>query len=731
MEQAKRLVCINSNMFSSELVTAAMALTAHGSLCTLNPNATPLANTAALQAKKGRKGDKEKGKDKEKVEKEKEKWEMKLELSREFRCTHFPMVHALLQNPLRELISNVPPTVILSDLMDAKSNVTLVGAPDLSEAGGLLFLFDGAVPNYAQDDIEWQTAKMSVKLIVCNQNTGAYKLKNNRNDEGLVVMRRQTWQGKKALSHLPPVEGEESGKTIRAWRKHEYKLVQREKFYKSSADGSLVVDQLQRILDYPVLVHYFVKTVDTNRANRKRKSRESEESPEKEIKPPPSKLQATVNNNKNNGAVNNIGANNNNTVSANNNNNINRNANNGSNNHSSSSSGPLIATLSAHGGLSSLLPTNSSSFPYSSLSNSNNCYSIDRLDNSLSNLLDSSFDSLPEVELQLCHFPSLQIPLAIPLREDVKAKIRTYAPDGGAWEDVTKVILVVEGFPKSAPGEKPNVYSIRFADIEVPAHEAGPGVLEFNAPAHHSPGVVYFWAVCRPHFSSAVYSNPVPFFYYPSDEQGRLRLDFRGLGAMSSSSLSSSSSSLPTETSGDICNIFDDDNSDDSESAVSRRRTVVNRFKYYVRELDVSNNGLSELAFCSDLSKLHTLIADNNKLTSTSQLPYLPSLKTLSVNFNNINSLETFLDNLEAAFPNLTYLSLINNEACPYFSKLSHHYYNYRIYVISRLPNLLYLDSSTVTPEEQRHATCISSSSPSATSAISPSTSRFHLNTSR
>jgi hypothetical protein len=299
----------------------------------------------------------------------------------------------------------------------------------------------------------------------------------------------------------------------------------------------------------------------------------------------------------------------------------------------------------------------------------------------------------------------------------VKAKIRTYAPDGGAWEDITKVILVVEGFPKSPAGEQRNLYSVRFADIEVPAHEASPGVLEFNAPAHHSPGVVYFWAVCRQlSASSVLYSNPVPFFYYPSDEQGHLRLDFRGLGAMSSGNESGDD--------GGGGAVFEDDNSDDSEPAIIRRRNIVNRFKYYVRELDLSNNGLTELAFCSDLSKLHTLIADNNRLSATSSLPYLPTLKTFSVNFNVISSLELFLDNVEASFPNLTYLSLINNEACPYFSKLSHHYYNYRIYVISRLPNLLYLDSSSITPEEQRHASCISSSTSHSSTSSSASSSR-------
>ncbi len=35
---------------------------------------------------------------------------------------------------------------------------------------------------------------MSVKLIIYNEGSGMYKLKNNKNDEGAVVMRRQTWR---------------------------------------------------------------------------------------------------------------------------------------------------------------------------------------------------------------------------------------------------------------------------------------------------------------------------------------------------------------------------------------------------------------------------------------------------------------------------------------------------------------------------------------------------------
>lgn len=45
------------------------------------------------------------------------------------------------------------------------------------------------------DDIQWNDSKkMSVKLIIYNEGTGMYKLKNNKNDEGAVVMRRQTWR---------------------------------------------------------------------------------------------------------------------------------------------------------------------------------------------------------------------------------------------------------------------------------------------------------------------------------------------------------------------------------------------------------------------------------------------------------------------------------------------------------------------------------------------------------
>ena len=70
-----------------------------------------------------------------------------------------------------------------------------------------------------------------------------------------------------------------------------------------------------------------------------------------------------------------------------------------------------------------------------------------------------------------------------------------------------------------------------------------------------------------------------------------------------------------------------------------------------------------------DFDRLHTLILDNNRLTSHVKFPKLPQLRTLWVNKNNISNLSIFVDHLVAATPNLRYLSMLGNDACPnYFN---------------------------------------------------------------
>ena len=58
---------------------------------------------------------------------------------------------------------------------------------------------------------------------------------------GYAVMRRQTWQHPNG------------------WRKNEYKLINRETYYKPETDGSLSVNECQTLQNFPVLVHYFKK----------------------------------------------------------------------------------------------------------------------------------------------------------------------------------------------------------------------------------------------------------------------------------------------------------------------------------------------------------------------------------------------------------------------------------------------------------------------------------------
>ena len=70
--------------------------------------------------------------------------------------------------------------------------------------------------------------------------------------------------------------------------------------------------------------------------------------------------------------------------------------------------------------------------------------------------------------------------------------------------------------------------------------------------------------------------------------------------------------------------------------------------------------------------------------------------------------LEKLLKQLAKNFPNLKFLSLLGNKACPNqlssAEKDDEDYRRYRYYVISKLENLRFLDSSKVTNGERRKA---------------------------
>jgi hypothetical protein len=62
---------------------------------------------------------------------------------------------------------------------------------------GLLYLYDGQVQDYRSDQIEWESSKMNIKIIVFLEESNSYRLKNKRDEHGVAVMRRQTWTGRK------------------------------------------------------------------------------------------------------------------------------------------------------------------------------------------------------------------------------------------------------------------------------------------------------------------------------------------------------------------------------------------------------------------------------------------------------------------------------------------------------------------------------------------------------
>ncbi|KAK5649274.1 hypothetical protein RI129_000303 [Pyrocoelia pectoralis] len=127
-----------------------------------------------------------------------------------------------------------------------------------------------------------------------------------------------------------------------------------------------------------------------------------------------------------------------------------------------------------------------------------------------------------------------------------------------------------------------------------------------------------------------------------------------------------------------------------------------------VQSLDLSYNELVSLRGLEGFPLLRELVLDNNQLTDSLVLPYLPHLHTLSVNKNSINDIELLITKIIHNLPTLTYLSLLGNKACPNqlsdIDKDEEDYQRYRYYVLHRLPSLQFLDSTKVKDSERLEA---------------------------
>mmetsp|Transcript_18486 Transcript_18486/g.71374 ORF Transcript_18486/g.71374 Transcript_18486/m.71374 type:complete len:234 (-) Transcript_18486:98-799(-) len=123
-------------------------------------------------------------------------------------------------------------------------------------------------------------------------------------------------------------------------------------------------------------------------------------------------------------------------------------------------------------------------------------------------------------------------------------------------------------------------------------------------------------------------------------------------------------------------------------------------------DVDFSCNMLTDISAVAGFPKMKNLVLDSNALTHESTFPSVPGLTTLWVNDNHIAELQPFLDALKASYPNLTYLSMLKNPACPNFftGKQQEEYKRYRLFVLHNLPDLKFLDASPVTAEEKAQA---------------------------
>ncbi|KAK9875213.1 hypothetical protein WA026_006003 [Henosepilachna vigintioctopunctata] len=135
---------------------------------------------------------------------------------------------------------------------------------------------------------------------------------------------------------------------------------------------------------------------------------------------------------------------------------------------------------------------------------------------------------------------------------------------------------------------------------------------------------------------------------------------------------------------------------------------LVNMYGTKTQCLDLSFNELVTLKGLEGFPLLKELILDNNDLTDSLVLPYLPHLNLLSLNKNKIYDIESLITKILHNLPSINYLSLLGNKACP--NQLAdadndeEDYQRYRYYVLYRLPKLKFLDSTKVREVERTEA---------------------------
>ncbi|XP_076043216.1 leucine-rich melanocyte differentiation-associated protein-like isoform X2 [Oratosquilla oratoria] len=126
------------------------------------------------------------------------------------------------------------------------------------------------------------------------------------------------------------------------------------------------------------------------------------------------------------------------------------------------------------------------------------------------------------------------------------------------------------------------------------------------------------------------------------------------------------------------------------------------------KRLDLSFNAIKSVKGLDKFPYLEELILDNNCVDDSVTIPRLDTLHTLSLNKNKLSNLPKLVEQVKRQLPNLRYLSLLGNAACPDMLSPLHtreeDYAAYRLYVLQHLPRLRFLDSTAVRRSEVRQA---------------------------
>ncbi|RUS74493.1 hypothetical protein EGW08_017744 [Elysia chlorotica] len=142
--------------------------------------------------------------------------------------------------------------------------------------------------------------------------------------------------------------------------------------------------------------------------------------------------------------------------------------------------------------------------------------------------------------------------------------------------------------------------------------------------------------------------------------------------------------------------------------ATSIPQELIQDYCKITKRLDLSYNILESTAGLEHFKFLRELILDNNELGDDITFPNLRELHTLTLNKNRLTDLNSLIDKLASKCPNLTYLSLLGNQACPNqlssCDKDDEDYQRYRYYVLYKLPKLKFLDSTPVGASEVAEA---------------------------